>query len=91
LGAASGHTSGIVIDDSYSESARVAGRDYDAPNQLLIRSTTRASRFSTEGDSGAVVRNARGAIVGLLWGTSVGGDAVACHIAPVLHVLHLRA
>jgi hypothetical protein len=90
-GAATGLTSGIVVDASFSAPALIDGREREAPRQLLIRSTESGTRFSAEGDSGAVVRNAGGAIVALLWGTSACGDAVACHIAPVLHVLHFRA
>jgi len=90
-GAATGISSGVVVDVAYSEPVLLCGREYDAPRQILIRSATRCCRFSSDGDSGAVVRNARGEIIGLLWGTTAAGDAVACHIAPVFHVLHLGA
>jgi hypothetical protein len=90
-GAATGITSGIVIDVAYSEPVLLDGRELDAPRQFLIRSATPGRAFSSEGDSGSVVRNESGAIVGLLWGTTAAGDSVACHIAPVFHLLHLRA
>ena len=90
-GAVTGITSGIVIDAAYSESVLLGGRQHDAPRQIVIRPATPGRRFSSSGDSGAVVRNARGQIVGLLWGTTAAGDGVACHIAPVFRVLHLRA
>jgi hypothetical protein len=89
-GAATGISAGIVVEVDYSEPVLLCGRQHDAPRQIVIRSTMPGRRFSSEGDSGAVVHNDRGQIVGLLWGTTAAGDGVACHIAPVFHVLHLR-
>jgi hypothetical protein len=61
-----------------------------APRQLLIRSAIPGRPFSVAGDSGALVRNARGDGVAMLSGVTPRGESVACHIVPVFHVLHLR-
>jgi len=87
-GAATARTDGIVIDTDYSERAIVNGVSHNAPRQLLVRSRN-GGRFSTDGDSGAALRNEHGEIVGLLWGVTPRGDAVVCPIAPVLFVLNV--
>jgi hypothetical protein len=89
-GGASGARAGIVVDVAHQAVARVDGRERPAPVQLLVRARDRGRPFASQGDSGAVLRDARGAIVGLLWGVTAAGDGVACPIAPVLHVLHVR-
>lgn len=86
--AATGRTEGIVIDTDYTERAFVDGVARDAPRQTLVRSRTSGS-FSSEGDSGAALRNERGEIVGLLWGVTPRGEGVVCPIAPVLFVLNV--
>jgi hypothetical protein len=87
-GAASARTDGIVIDTDYCERAIVNGVSHSAPRQILVRSCN-GRAFSTDGDSGAAVRNDRGEIVGLLWGVTPRGDGVVCPIAPVLFVLNV--
>jgi hypothetical protein len=86
-GAATGMTEGVVIDIDYTERAVVDGVAQDAPRQILVRSRT-SGGFTADGDSGAALRDERGALVGLLWGVTPSGDGVACPIAPVLYVLN---
>ncbi len=94
-GAATGTTTGIIIDSSYygstdgGVSANSSVRD-PAPRQLLIRSTDARTPFAAEGDSGALILDENDAVVGLLWGTTVAGESVACPIGPVLHALNIR-
>lgn len=89
-GAATGATAGIVADVEYTAVVKRDERATIAPRQLLIRSTTPGRPFSAAGDSGALVRNARGDGVGMLSGVTPRGDSVACQLVPVFHVLHLR-
>ena len=89
-GAATGATIGIVADVAYTDVVKVDGCVTIAPLQLLIRSSIPRKPFSAAGDSGALVRNARGDGVAMLSGVTPGGDSIACHLVPVFHVLHLR-
>ncbi|AHG92731.1 hypothetical protein J421_5196 (plasmid) [Gemmatirosa kalamazoonensis] len=89
-GGATGTTAGVVVDVAYSAPALIDGRIGPAPAQILVRADRRGVPFCAPGDSGAVLRDADGAIVGLLWGVAPRGDGVASPIAPVLHVLHAR-
>ena len=86
-GAATGRTEGIVIDTDYTERAFVDGVAQAARGQIQVRSRT-SGGFSTDGDSGAALRNEGGELVGLLWGVTPRGDSVVCPIAPVLYVLN---
>ena len=88
-GAATGTTTGVIVDAAYCGSACTDGRTHPTPRQLLIRSLQRNHPFSADGDSGAVIVNARNAVVGLLWGTNCHGEGVACHIAPVMQALNI--
>jgi hypothetical protein len=94
-GAATGTTTGIIVDSFYcgstdaGVSANGSVRD-PAPRQLLIRSTDPQRPFAEEGDSGALIVNEDNAAVGLLWGTTVVAESVACPIAPVLHALNIQ-
>jgi hypothetical protein len=45
--------------------------------------------FSADGDSGAVVVDAANKAIGLLWGTNVRGEGIACPIAPVLYAMNI--
>lgn len=89
IGAATGTTYGVVVDTKYSESAWVNGRKYKTAAQILVRPVAPGDSFTGDGDSGAVLRNADGAVVGLLWGADARGYGLACPIAPVLSVLHV--
>lgn len=88
-GAATGFTEGVVVDTTHCDRIRTDGRELAAPGQILVRPLT-SGGFSAEGDSGAFLRNADGAVVGLLWGVTARGEGVACPIAAVLWVLQLR-
>jgi hypothetical protein len=90
IGAATGLTEGTFVDVAHASVAQVDGRARAAPAQLRVRSHVRGRAFSAAGDSGALLRDAGGAIVGLLWGVTAGGESVACPIAPVLWVLHVQ-
>lgn len=90
MGGATGTTEGTVVDVAFTDRVVVDRRRVAAQRQILVRSLARGRAFSSAGDSGAVVCNARGAIVGLLWGVDDSGDSVACHIAPVLYAMHAR-
>ena len=78
-----------MLDIAHGDRARVNGREQDAPGQILIRGLEPGERFSAEGDSGAALCDAHGAVVGLLWGVTPRGDALVCPIAPVLYLLQL--
>jgi hypothetical protein len=78
-GAATGTTTGIVIDVNYSERAM---------GQILIKPLDDLA-FAAEGDSGSLVIAESNKAVGLLWGTNTRGEGVACPIAPVLYAMNI--
>lgn len=88
MGAATGTTTGVVVDVAFRASALANGREKCAPRQLLIRSLDE-NAFSAEGDSGAVIVNDRNRPVGLLWGANCRGEGVACHMSAVVHCLNI--
>jgi hypothetical protein len=94
-GAATGTTTGVIVDTYYSGSTNGdntidSGVRKPAPRQLLIRSTDPRRPFAEEGDSGALVVNEDNVAIGLLWGTTTTAESVACPIGPVLHALNIR-
>lgn len=89
-GAATGTTHGIVENIQFCEKALIEGHSQQAQGQILVRPLTPGNAFTAEGDSGAALRNEDGAVVGLVWGVSASGDALACPIAPVLWLLNIR-
>lgn len=88
-GAATGITSGIVVDTNYPDFVWIEGRAYSAPGQLLVQPIKGCKAFSDEGDSGAVITNTANKVVGLLWGTNCRGEGIACPIGPVLNSLNI--
>jgi hypothetical protein len=86
-GAATGTTMGEVVDVKYGVTARRGAGAF--LRQLLIRPAEEHAVFSSEGDSGALVTDARGRAVGLLWGSTSRGEGVASHIGPVLQALNI--
>jgi hypothetical protein len=91
LGSASGLTEGIIADIHYPDEAYIGRKVFDAPNQILIKPLSSASKFSLPGDSGAVVLDEQNRIVGLLWGSNSSGEGIACHIGPVIQELGLSS
>ena len=89
-GAASGITTGIVVDAGYAAASDHGRVRVHAPGQLLIRSSDPRQPFAQEGDSGALVWNQDDAPVGLLWGTTVAAEGIACPIGPVLQALSIE-
>jgi hypothetical protein len=89
LGAGSGRTTGVVVEDRHEEPAQLAGRCRPVPNQLLVQplAGNGSHRFSTVGDSGALVLDEDRRAVGLLWAASPSGYALACPIEPALEAL----
>lgn len=87
-GAATGTTAGVVVSVDYADVAWIEGRPLAASRQLLVRSLDERP-FCGAGDSGALVVNAAGNAVGLLWGVNSRGEGVACPIAPVLHAMNI--
>lgn len=85
-GAATGTTTGIIIDVNYSEAA-VGQRDF-GPRQILIKPINEPA-FAAEGDSGSLIVSDSKKAVGLLWGTNTRGEGVACPIAPVLYAMNI--
>jgi hypothetical protein len=81
-GAATGTTTGIIIDVNYSK----PGQPAFGPTQILIKSIDDAV-FAAEGDSGSLIVSDSRKAVGLLWGTNTSGEGVASPIAPVLHAM----
>lgn len=86
-GAATGTTTGCVVDIAYADALQVGGRIVHTPRQLLIRSDDPTLNFCSHGDSGAAVVDHGGRVVGLLWGCNHSGQGVACPIEPVLDCL----
>lgn len=94
-GAATGTTTGVIVDDSYCGSTDGnAGVDSrvrrPAPRQLLIRSADPERPFAIDGDSGALLIGEDRTAIGLVWGTTNTAESVACPIDPVLHALNIR-
>lgn len=87
-GAATGLTQGHIVTISGQDPAWIEGRHSPTVGQLVLRGDE-GKPFSAAGDSGAVIFNEGGDLVGLLWGTTATGEGVACPIAPVAHVLHI--
>ena len=81
-----------MIDNLHEETVLV-GEEYRlVPNQILVQPLpqnpyTANHQFSTIGDSGAVMLDEEDRAVGLLWGASPGGYALACPIEAVLETL----
>lgn len=90
LDAAGQAVHGTVLSTSYSETVPIEGANTPTANQILIRSLVPGRAFNLPGDSGAALRNEAGAVIGLVWGFSASGDALACPIAPVLWVLNIE-
>lgn len=88
-GAATGITSGIITDISYSTVVDAGGSRSIAPKQILVRATGGHAVFSAEGDSGALILDESNRAVGLLWGTNTRGEGVACAIEPVLYAMNI--
>ena len=88
-GGATGLTEGVVTDTTHRDRILTGGRELAAPGQILVRPLA-SGGFSAEGDSGALLRNADGAVVGLLWGVTARGEGIACPIAAVRWVLQLH-
>lgn len=86
-GAATGTTTGIILDTNYSET--LDDQAYSAPAQILIRPIDGRPAFSSEGDSGSLLLNDSNKAVGLLWGTNTRGEGIACPIAPVLYAMNI--
>jgi hypothetical protein len=80
-GGASGSSWGVVVQ---------AGSDRAGPGQFLVRSSRPGIPFSVPGDSGAVVRDADGVAIGLLWGATPSGESIVTPIGAVLDVLGIR-
>jgi hypothetical protein len=96
-GAATGQTSGRIIDIAYPDRPFVDGRQHDAPGQLLIKPLSAAGiasgtevNFCHMGDSGSAIFDADGKAVGLLWGANANGEGIACPIGPVLETLKVN-
>jgi hypothetical protein len=89
IGAATATTHGIVLDTDFADHALVNGRRHETRGQILVRPLRPGETFTANGDSGAVLRNHDGVVVGLLWGADARGYGLACPIAPVLRILHV--
>lgn len=94
-GAATQQTFGTIVDICYPDQWHYDLEAAAAPNQLLIQPESqgpdqRTEAFSGVGDSGAVIREDSGRVVGLLWGSNARGEGVACHIGPVMKELGIR-
>ncbi len=89
LGAGSGRTLGVVAEDRHEEPAQLGGGCRAVPNQLLVQPLAGhgSHRFSTVGDSGALLLDEDQRAVGMLWAASPSGYALACPIEPVLESL----
>jgi hypothetical protein len=95
VGAATRRTFGMIVDFCYPDQWYCDMRSANAPNQILIQPISDGAGdeikvFSRLGDSGAVIRDGSGGVVGLLWGSNARGEGVACHIGPVVSELGIR-
>lgn len=90
IGARTGLTFGSIVDIAYQDYAYIDGKAFEAPNQLLISPDDKTRRFSSGGDSGSIVLNARNQVIGLLWGSNANGEGIASPIAPVLLALGIK-
>jgi hypothetical protein len=88
-GAATGTTSGTIVDINYSKFVSHEGILTATPRQLLVRPTDGHPVFCAEGDSGALILDELNHAVGLLWGANTSGEGVACPIAPVLDAMNV--
>lgn len=88
-GNATGITRGTIVDIGYSGSACFEGSPFSTPGQILVRPLDEYDAFSAEGDSGALIVDDANNAVGLLWGSNVRGDGLACPIAPVLYAMNI--
>ncbi|HXU35950.1 MAG TPA: hypothetical protein VN937_06270 [Blastocatellia bacterium] len=88
-GNATGITRGTLVDIGYSGSACVEGNPFSTPGQILVRPLGENEVFSAEGDSGALIVDEANNAVGLLWGSNVRGEGLACPIAPVLYAMNI--
>lgn len=88
-GKATGITRGTIVDIGYSGSACVAGGKFSTPWQILVKPLEEYDAFSSEGDSGALIIDDANNAVGLLWGSTVRGEGLACPIAPVLYAMNI--
>lgn len=86
-GAATGRTEGVLVDIAYPDYPVIDGRTWSAPGQLLVDSQNPELNFSAPGDSGSALFDVNGRLLGLLWGSNLSGQGVACPIAPVLDCL----
>jgi hypothetical protein len=86
-GPATGTTEGVVLDAAYPDHPFIEGKEWVAPGQILVGSRDTRVNFSAAGDSGAALLDEQHRIVGLLWGSTGGGEGVACPIAPLLDCL----
>jgi hypothetical protein len=88
-GNATGVTGGTIVDIDYSGSVGVEGSSFSTPGQMLVRPLDEYAAFSAEGDSGALIVDEANNAVGLLWGSNVRGEGLACPIAPVLYAMNI--
>ena len=86
-GASTGTTEGILVDVAYPDAPFIGDRAWVAPGQLLIESADFELNFSGPGDSGALLLDHKGRMVGLLWGANTSGQGIASPILPVLSCL----
>jgi hypothetical protein len=86
-GASTGLTEGILVDVAYPDFPYIGDRAWTATGQLLVDSADAELNFSGPGDSGAMLLDCQGRMLGLLWGSNTGGQGIACPIGPVLHCL----
>lgn len=88
-GGATQNTSGVIINTHHHDVCRVGNTIYQACNQILIQPLP-GEKFSGKGDSGALIRNSRNEMVGLLWGVTAKGEGIACPARPVIRELGIR-
>lgn len=86
-GAISGATEGVLVDVAHADFPSIEGRDWIASGQLLVDSLDTGLNFSAPGDSGAMLLDTQGRMLGLLWGSNAAGQGIACPIRPVLSCL----
>jgi hypothetical protein len=87
LGASTGITQGVLVDSSHLDCPFIGDRPWMAPKQLLIHPADADLNFSAPGDSGAPLLDETGCMLGLLWGSNIGGQGLACPIGPVMDCL----
>jgi hypothetical protein len=83
FGPGTGMTEGVIASAQHVDHVKFGPFALDVPNQLRICPIKPSSRFAGDGDSGSLVWDQAGRVVGLLWGADGSGQGIASPIGPI--------